>query len=430
VQIAASLFNRLTDKIFKSNFVKNLFIYSSGALFLKGIGFFLIPLYTSLLAPSDYGILELLTTIATVLGILFSFGLSQVVFIEYFHLDAKGKREIIQQITNAYTYLALPLFALAGVLLVFFGNAVFEQNVGPFIVALVLLQSFFSFYQNTFFALLQIVKKAFTLTVNKIVIGVFTLALNLYLVYYLRMGVTGILITNLAVLLISLCYPAYLYFFHLKPTIKKVDWPKTLGYLKLGFPFILSSLCFWGLSGMDRWLILYFLGEASVGIFSVAYKFSSVFEPLIIAPVLGVYTPFIFEKLARKDFRQHKVMMVLVILFFFALLAFASQFLAQAFVNIRYHDSLSLIPYLVGGFAFYFLSQLLGAPILYYKKSSLLVLNVALAAAFNLVFNIVFIRYYGLQGAGMAYLISNFAWFVLAAVQNSLVIKRAEKTVA
>ncbi|OKL39628.1 lipopolysaccharide biosynthesis protein [Pontibacter flavimaris] len=163
MQIAAPLFNRLTDKIFKSNSVKNLFIYSSGALFLKGIGFFLIPLYTSLLAPSDYGKLELLTTIATVLGILFSFGLSQVVFIEYFHLDAKGKREIIQQITCAYTYLALPLFALAGVLLVFFGNAAFEQNVGPFIVALVLLQSFCSFYQNTFFALLQIVKKALTL---------------------------------------------------------------------------------------------------------------------------------------------------------------------------------------------------------------------------------------------------------------------------
>lgn len=382
-----------------------------------------------MLAPSDYGILELLTTTSTVLGILFSFGLSQVIYIEFFHLDYKGKGKIISLITNTYTYLAIPLFTVTGLVLFFFGSNLFDQNLSIAMILLVLMQSFLSFYQNTFFALLQIIKKALNLTVNKIVIGVFTLVLNLVLVLYLRMGVIGILITNLAVLIISLLYPFYLYFIRIKAFSFHIDWRRSCHYLKLGFPFILSSLCFWGLSGLDRWLILYYLGEASVGIFSVAYKFSSVFEPLIIAPVLSVYTPFIFEKLAKGDLRQHKLLMVIAILSFFVVLAFLSQYLAYLFVNVRYHESLTLIPYLVGGFAFYFLSQLLGAPILYYKKSKLLVLNVALAAIFNLIFNIILIKYYGLEGAGMAYLISNFAWFLLAAIQNALVIKQSQNTV-
>nr|WP_255593812.1 oligosaccharide flippase family protein [Pontibacter sp. HSC-14F20] len=405
-----------------------MFIYSSGALFLKGIAFFLIPLYTSVLAPSDYGILELLTTTSTILAILFSFGLSQVIYVEYFHLDRAGKRDTISQITNIYTLLAIPLYIAAGIGLVYFGNVLFEQSVGIFMIVLVLLQSFFSFYQNTFFALLQLAKKALNLTVNKILIGIVTLVLNLYLVYYLRLGVNGILITNLGVLLLSLTYPALLYFRFIKPVKLNVKWAETSQHLKLGFPFILSSLFFWGLSGVDRWLILYYLGESSVGIFSVAYKFSSVFEPLLIAPVLSVYTPYIFEKLSKGDSKQHKALMIFLILIAFAVLAFASQFLAQAFINVRYHDSLSLIPYLVGGFAFFFLSQLLGAPILFYKKSRLLVINVALAAVFNVVFNIIFLKHFGLMGAGVAYLLSNFAWFALAAIQNSLVLKKVRES--
>ena len=413
--------------MFRSDFLKNLFIYSSGALFLKGIAFFLIPLYTSVLAPSDYGILELLTTTSIILGILFSFGLSQVVYVEYFHLNSVERRHTISQIVNTYTGLAIPLFILAGIGLAYFGNILFEQQVGLLMIVLVLLQSFFSFYQNTFFSLLQIAKKAFNLTVNKIVVGIFTLVLNLYLVYYLRLGITGILATNLGVLVLSLAYPAFLYFRHIKPATFTIKWPEASKHLKLGFPFILSSLFFWGLSGVDRWLILYYLGESSVGIFSVAYKFSSVFEPLLIAPVLSVYTPHIFEKLSKGDLKQHKLFLTVVILCIFTGLGFASQFLAQLFINIRYHESLELIPYLVGGFAFFFLSQLLGAPILFYKKSRLLVINVALAAVFNVVFNIIFLKSFGLIGAGFAYLLSNFAWFVLAAVQNTLVLRKASE---
>lgn len=427
MQAIAELYNRIIRKVFRSGFIKNIFIYSSGALFLKGVSFFLIPLYTAILAPSDFGVLELLTTISTVLGILFSFGLSQVIYVEYFHLPPDGKRDIIKQLTSIYTFIALPLFAIAGLLIYYNSDTLFEQRVEPVLIILVLLYSFFTFYQNTFFALLQLVKKALNLTVNKLVLGLLTLALNLFLVLYLRMGIAGILITNLVVVVVSLLYPLYLYLYRFGLKATSPNPSGMVKYLKMGVPFIFSSLCFWGLSGIDRWLILYLLGEAEVGIFSVAYKFSSVFDPLVIAPILSVYTPYIFEKLAERKYKQNKLLMVLGVLLLFAFLAVASQLLARYFINERYFDSLSLIPYLVGGFAFYFLSQLLAAPILFFKRSNLLLTNVALAALVNIIFNVIFIRLYGLQGAGMAYLLSNIAWFAMSAIQNASVINTAQK---
>jgi O-antigen/teichoic acid export membrane protein len=427
VQRTADLLSVYKQKIFNSSFLKNLFIYSSGALFLKGVAFFLIPLYTSVLAPHEYGFLELLNTIITILNILFAFGLSQVVYIEYYHLNTAERKALAKHIVNTYTVLALPLFVLAGIALYYWDHVLFEQPVTAFVALLVVVHSFLYFYQGTFFSVLQISKRAYELTVNKVIVGLFTAIFNIVLVYYLRMGVIGVLISNFVVLSLSLVYPLYLYIKSMKPINLGLDFKQSYKYIKLGFPFIISSLSYWLLAGVDRWLILSFLGESSVGLYSVAYKFSSVFEPLLIAPVLSVYTPYIFERFSKGLYNQRKVLMFAVVVVFFTALAFATQFIAKFAVDAQYHEALSLVPYLVGGFGFFFLAQLLSTAILYFKKSNILVLNVTLSGAMNIVFNIALIKHMGLEGAGMASLISNFAWFVLTAAQNYYIIKTETK---
>lgn len=418
----------LKQRIFKSNFLKNLLIYSSGALFLKGVSFFLIPIYTKVLAPSEYGFLELLNTIVTVLGILFSFGLSQVVYIEYYHLDYVGKKELIRSITNVYTVLGLPLFTIAALLIFKYDYIILNQSLSIEVTALIIISSFLLFYQNTFFSLLQIAKKALTLTVYKIFIGVFTLAFNLFLVYYLRIGFIGILWSNFLVLSLSLLYPVIIYLRLFEGIKIKADFHQACKYIKIGFPFILTSLSYWALSGVDRWLILHYLGKEQVGLFSVAYKFSSVYEPLIIAPVLSVYTPHIFEQFSKRNYEQKKGIIIFAVLTVFLLLALFSELLATLFIDESYHSSIYLIPYLVGGFAFFFLAQLSSAPILFFKKSKLLVINVTVAGVVNILLNIIFLETYGLQGAGIAFLTSNFAWYCLSEAQSHYVINKTKRS--
>lgn len=418
-----SIFNL---KFLKSNFLKNLLIYSSGALFLKGVSFLLIPIYTKVLAPSEFGILELLNTIITILGILFSFGLSQIVYIEYYHLDYEGKKDLIKQTINTYSVLGLPLFMISALLLAKFDYVFLNQSLSISVTMLTILSSFLIFYQNTFFSLLQIAKKALKLTVYKIVIGIFTAVFNLYLVYYLRIGYEGVLWSNFLVLALSLLYPLNLYYHFFERIKITIDISKSKKYIKLGFPFILTSLAYWALSGVDRWLILYILGKDQVGLYSVAYKFSSVYEPLLIAPVLSVYTPHIFEQFSNKDYKQRKGLLLISVLALFMLLALFSKMVAGFFIDISYHSSLFLIPYLIGGFAFFFLAQLVSAPILFFKKSKLLVINVTIAGIVNVIFNIFFLTMYGLKGAGIAFLASNFVWFALSEIQSRYVIHKAK----
>ncbi len=63
---------------------KNFLIYGTGAFFLKGITFFLLPLYTNLLSATEIGHYDLLRNFAGITEILFSLGLLQLIYIEYF----------------------------------------------------------------------------------------------------------------------------------------------------------------------------------------------------------------------------------------------------------------------------------------------------------------------------------------------------------
>ena len=59
---------------------KHTSIYSAGSLLSKAIGFLMIPLYTHYLNPQDYGILDLLTVLVVLTGIIIQGGISTAIF--------------------------------------------------------------------------------------------------------------------------------------------------------------------------------------------------------------------------------------------------------------------------------------------------------------------------------------------------------------
>ena len=95
----------------KSGILRNMLIYGLGALFLKGISFFLIPLYTRMLLPQDYGNLELLNTFTSILEIICSIGLFNFLYMDFFHKDAEGKKQLINSLLSVYLVLSSLVFS-------------------------------------------------------------------------------------------------------------------------------------------------------------------------------------------------------------------------------------------------------------------------------------------------------------------------------
>jgi len=68
---------------------KDSLIYGIGGVLAKGIGFFLLPVYTRIFTPADYGTIEMLTVLNSFLGSILVMGMDSAqsfYFFEQKHL--------------------------------------------------------------------------------------------------------------------------------------------------------------------------------------------------------------------------------------------------------------------------------------------------------------------------------------------------------
>jgi O-antigen/teichoic acid export membrane protein len=418
------------QKLTKSRLFKDSAIYTFGAFFQKGIAYFLIPLYMGVLLPSEYGELNIFTTLISISVILFSCGLNQVYFSEFYHYDENGKAYLIKMIINSYLVFAIPLSIFLFILFLIFGEFLLKFKPDIIIIILSFFIGFLTFFQSLYFATLRLSNKSLKFVIINVSTGILLLASNIYLVYYLRIGIKGIFVSNFIVMLITFIIARRDYY-KLNGALKlKID-QALIKYLKLGFPFILASLFYWFANYANVWIINRMLDTYSVGIYTTAFRFAQIYDPLIIAPLLGAYTPYLFKRLKEKKYKTKLNIIVPGILLLFGILIFISLFIAKMSSKIasteNYDSSYVLIPYLVMSFAFTFIAQLAGGILVYYKKTAILTINILIAGLINVTLTIWFIHNYGLLGSAIASAISNGIWASLTLYQGRMQIIKTIK---
>ncbi|HMT10180.1 MAG TPA: hypothetical protein PKA39_00990, partial [Ignavibacteria bacterium] len=75
--------------------LKESFIYGLSGYISKFIGVFLLPLYTAVLSPSDYGILDLLNSVAVFSSFLIISGTDASVGYYYFRKEFQAEKNIL-----------------------------------------------------------------------------------------------------------------------------------------------------------------------------------------------------------------------------------------------------------------------------------------------------------------------------------------------
>lgn len=411
-------FEKFKALLNSSTFIKGSIIYILGSVFLKGVSFILIPLYTEVFTPEDYGVMELINTVMSLLMIFITFGFSQLIYLEYTHFEEHNKLKYISKINYSFSLLALPILVVVGIILYIYRVDIFSIDTS-YVIIIMLIIVYLSFFQNNIYAVLQLDQKPKLVTFNKALTGITLLVCNLIFIKYLRTGIIGVYIANVISIFVALVLlklnlgSEKNYLQH-----KRVNKTEVLSLVKDGFPFIVSSLAYFGVNGIDRFIIKSLLGEQQLGLYSLGFKFGAMLEPLLIAPVLAAYNPHIFKKFSLGDFNQGIIKKTLLILLGFSIIALLLPFFASFIVNEKFKVSLTLIPIFVMGFAFLFLAQMVAAPLLYHKKKKVLVVNVIIASVINIFFNFLFIRFFKLEGSAIAFLITNICWFILTVIQS------------
>ncbi|MDN5353874.1 MAG: hypothetical protein PWQ09_630 [Candidatus Cloacimonadota bacterium] len=388
---------------------KHSIIYSFGNLLTKIIGLILLPLYTSHLSTSDYGMLGILEVTAQFLIIVLGLNIYQAMMRWYAETQSELERKSL-----VFTSFA-SLFVLAGIILsllslfqkqaaiLFFDNSSFSIYF-----AYLFIWVFLEILNTIPLSLLRLKEKSFLYIGFISFKFVVVLSLNVYFIAYRNMGIKGIILSQLlgSLILFIMNLPILLNNFKLKFRFQLLKQ-----MFAFSFPLIFSSISVMLLAMGDRFIIKYFLDYSEVGIYSLAYKIAGVINVFIINSFSLSFLPIAYKAFNTEGAREFykKVFKYFSFILIFSALAlslFAKEILQIFARNPAYWEAANLAPLLTLAFVFKGTQYILGLGFHYIKKTKYNAYIVMSGVVLNFGFNFLLIPVIGIWGAAVATIIS------------------------
>lgn len=396
-------------------FLKHSAIYSIGIFLTKGISFLLLPLYTHVLTPADYGLINLLSSIAALFVPFLSLELTQAIGIYYSENKDIHARQ--QYLSTAFWFMLVTnLLYLA----VFCGIAQHVQ-LWSSVSNTLLVTVFVATVITTLFAHLQNQllwqQRSFCYAMINLISVVVTIVFTLLFVLKYKWGVVGVF---LASLLGNLC-GGIISFIYNRPLILPVfDRAKFKQLVRFSLPFIPSNLSFYSFLYIDQLVVNHYFGISSAGIYGVACRFVVIVN-LILYAVGNALPPLVFRQHSEEQTKVSlefitRLFVVFAIIVVLGLLLAGQDFILL-FTTPAYLGAAKIISVLA--IATFLINLHIFVPGLIINKKSITIccLNIGVAIT-NLLLCLYLAPKWGLLGAAIATLTSAslyaISYFLLA----------------
>ena len=390
---------------------KNVGILTISSFATKILGFLLVPLYTSVLSTSDYGIYDLIGSTTALLFPIFSMNIVDGVM--RFCMDKNYEQRAVAKVGIKYIVINIIIVSFFIAIIQLFNFIPTINEYIPFIYIMYFLSSL-----NTYFIqLAKGMEKVKDLGIMGFISSVVTIGLNILFLETMKLGIKGFFLTTIIGQSVACSY----YFIRLRywsliksVNIKYVNKTLEKNMLKYSLPLITTTLGWWVNGASDKYVVTLFCGVAANGILSVAYKI-----PNVISTLESIFIS-AWQISAIKEYDTENVSNFYVRLFliFNTLLSFACTVLiillkplAQILFRNDFYEAWQYCPFLLISTVLNAASGFIG-PILSAKKDSkTLALSALIGAGANVIMNFILVYFMGVQGAAIATAIASFVIF-------------------
>jgi O-antigen/teichoic acid export membrane protein len=392
-------------------------VYSVGNILLKAIGFFLLPIYTRLLTPSDYGILAVTSLVATILATVSPLSLHGFVSPLYFSTtDEHARRRGLGTLFVAVLVIGGAITLLADQLGGFLVPLIFRDVPYQPYIRLAIWTTYFVSWGLIPLTLAQTQEQSrkyilFTLSSSFVQIG-----LALWFVVYLRQGVYGMLVAYLVAAIIMVIPYTGL-------ALRNLTLAFELDVLKSGLifslPLLPHALSSWILDISDRLILQWYVPLDQLGLYSMAYTYGTLIV-LVATAMNFAWSPFLFRidasegGAASRRFGQFGTYFALILCLVALFLGLAAQPVITLITSPAYHAAGQIAPWIVAG---QLLATLYFYPVnfLFLRRKTLEIPKLtAIAAIINVGLNLWLIPLFGVIAAAWTTFIANGVMLLLA----------------
>lgn len=382
--------------------VKNTAIITVGKICTQMISFFLLPLYTAILSTEEYGTVDLLNTLVSLMLPIVTFQIEQAVFRRL--IDKRENNDEIKKIisTTIFTILCQIIIYL----ILFFIISPFINNDYKFFLLTNVMAGIFSSI------MLQISRGLGdnkNYAIGSFITAVSTVLLNVIFIVIFSMGAYGMLMASLCANILCSLYIFVVKKIYMYISIKKWDKQLLKMMWKYSLPLIPNAISWWIFNSSDRMLVTYFLGIGQNGILSASYKFSNLY--ITIYNIFNMtWTESASLHINDKDAGEFLSNTMNVVLKLFTAICFGiigfMPFVFPIMINEKFSESYYQIPILMFATLFNVMVGLLSVIYIAKKNTKAVAKTSIMAAIINLVVNLSFIKAIGLYAASISTLVS------------------------
>lgn len=393
-----------------SKLMKNSSIFAIANMGSSLVSFILVRFYTELLSAEEYGTIDFLTTVSSMLIPFLTLAIVEAVL--RFGIDSEDKKSVLS--SGLLVTLVGNLFAfLIGPLVI---NKTTYSNYAYWICCLILVTSLNSIAAQ----FVRGIGKVRTFAVCGVLKTFVLVSCNIFLLAGLKMKVEGYLLS----MIVSETASFLFFFIRIKLwryISIKVNYTILREMIIYSLPLMPSSLAWWVMNASDKYMLIAFIGIQANGIYAVAHKMPTLinlcnslfFQAWQLSAVEES------ESESKQTFYSNVFNTLSMVLFIVCSgLLLVMKPLMQLLVASSYGEAWRYTPFLVLSMVFSAFSSFLGTNYTVTKRTGGALKTTIIGAVINIVLNAVLINVWGISGAAFATMISFLTMWIVRAIDT------------
>ena len=252
----------------KRDLFKNTFIIAIGKFSTQVLSYFLLPLYTSILSTSEYGIYDLLVTICIFVIPLITIMMEESMF--RFLIDEEtedGKKKVM---STACIYALVSTFLWCGL-----GFSILKL-IGYEYTTVFILYMISSILMKLTNGISRGLSKIKIYSLSNVILSILTIGLNILFIAVFKWGVYGLLYSTVIANVTTCLFVLFkLRVYHyVKP--RYYDKKRLRVMIKYSFPLVPNNISWYIINISDRIVVTSVLGSSVNGIYAMANKFPNI----------------------------------------------------------------------------------------------------------------------------------------------------------